>query len=94
MTVALFMFGPSSLLRLPDNLGIFLTGYALLGVAQGFLFIPILPEVIDSVYLKQKIVEGEDEYTDGIISDKAAGLYGSFLASGLIIAPLLGSFIH
>ena len=36
-------------------------GYALLGVAQGFIFIPILPEVLDSVYLKQGLIEGENE---------------------------------
>ncbi len=64
------------------------------GGALGFVFIPILPEMIDSIYVKQKLVEGEDERIDGIISDKAAGLYGSFYSIGMIISPLLGSVIY
>lgn len=31
---------------------------------------------------------------DGIISDKAAGLYGSFYSTGMIIAPLLGALVY
>jgi hypothetical protein len=31
---------------------------------------------------------------DGIISDKAAGLYGSFFSIGVIAAPLTGSAIY
>lgn len=40
------------------------------------------------------MVEGEDLYFDGIVSDKAAGLYGSFYSLGLIISPILGSEIY
>lgn len=69
-------------------------GYALLGVAQGFIFIPILPEVLDAIYFKNKITEGEDDDVDAVISDKASGLYGSFLSAGLIVAPILGSLVY
>ena len=93
MTVALFLFGPSNLLGLPNSNAIFLTGYALLGVAQGFLFLPIIPEVLDSIYIKRGIQEGSNEYIDGKISDKAAGLFGCSVSIGLILAPILGSFI-
>ena len=65
-----------------------------MGLGQGFLFVPIIPEVIDSIYEKQGIIEGEDENVDGIIGDKAAGLYGSFYSIGLIIAPLFGAFLY
>lgn len=64
------------------------------GIAQGFLFIPILPEVIDAIYTKTGATEGEDPYFDGIVSDKAAGLYGSFYSLGLIISPIIGSEIY
>jgi MFS family permease len=37
--------------------------------------------------------EGDDERIDGIISDKAAGLYGSFFSIGMIISPILGSLV-
>jgi hypothetical protein len=49
--------------------------------------------MIDSVYVKQGLVEGEDEQVDGVISDKAAGLYGSFYSIGMIISPIAGSVI-
>jgi len=38
--------------------------------------------------------EGEDLAFDGLVSDKAAALYGSFYSLGLIIAPLLGSWVY
>jgi len=38
--------------------------------------------------------EGEDERMDGIISDKAAGLYGSFYSTGMIVSPILGQAIY
>jgi len=58
------------------------------------LFTPILPEIIDAVYSKQKITEGEDEVVDAIISDRSSGIYGLFYAAGTISAPLVGSFVY
>ena len=46
------------------------------------------------MYTKMGAVEGEDPYFDGVISDKAAGLYGSFYSLGMIIAPIIGSEIY
>lgn len=94
MLASLILMGPSYLLHLPKQVWIFFIGFGLNGIAQGFLFIPILPEVIDAIYQKNGIIEGEDEYIDGIISDKAAGLYGSFYSLGVISAPLLGSLAY
>ena len=93
-TISLFIMGPSKLLGFPNDLWIFLLGYAMSGASLGLVFIPILPEVIDSIYIKQGIKEGQDEHMDAVISDKAAGLYGSFYSIGMIIAPLLGSFVY
>jgi hypothetical protein len=42
----------------------------------------LLPEIIESIYVHENIVEGEDEYIDAVINDKAAGLYGTFYALG------------
>ena len=79
---------------LPQYLWIYIVGYAILGFSQAFVFIPAIPDALDALYLAKDLREGEDEYVDGIISDKAAALYGSGLSSGLIIAPLLGSFVY
>lgn len=94
MAVSNFLMGPSKLLFLPPELWIFFVGYAINGVSQGFIFIPILPEVLEAVYQKEKLVEGDDEVLDGIINDKAAALYGLFYALGAISAPILGSMVY
>lgn len=94
MTVSIFLMGPSQILGLPDEFWVFAVGYGMLGCSIGLLFIPIIPEMIDSIYLIKNIKEGEDEYIDGVISDKAAGLYGSFLSIGLIASPIIGSVVY
>ncbi len=94
LTIGVFLMGPSELLHLGNNFWIFLIGYGIVGAAQALLFIPVIPEVVDSVYIKTKIKEGRDEYIDGVINDKASGLYGTFLSIGLIAGPLSGSFVH
>jgi len=62
--VSLFLMGPSELLHLPNSFWILLLGLAINGAAQGFVFIPLLPEIIDSVALKQELVEGIDDDLD------------------------------
>lgn len=52
--------GPSEILNLPNSLWIFLVGQSIVDGAQGFLFIPIIPELIDSYYETHGIEEGND----------------------------------
>lgn len=94
MAISNFLMGPSKLLFLPTEFWLFFVGYAINGLSQGAIFIPILPEVQEAIYQKRGLVEGEDEAIDGIINDKAAALYGLFYAVGAIAAPLLGSSIY
>lgn len=70
--LALFLMGPSTLLHLPDYLWIFLIGYSLLNCFQGFLFIPILPEILES------FSQTHPHLNEGITSDYASGMYSSF----------------
>lgn len=76
------MQGPSELLHFPDNNGLVLSGLALSGIAQGFIFIPLLPDAIEAVYLKENMVEGHNEYYDQLLNDMASGLYGTFYSMG------------
>jgi MFS family permease len=71
-----------------------LVGLGLNGFSAGMILTPVLPEIIESVYLKEKLVEGEDEIIDGIIADKASGLYNSFISLGIIVGPLIGSGVY
>ena len=50
--LSMFLQGPSLVLSLPDWNVLFLLGFAVNGFAQGFIFIPLLPDALDSVYIK------------------------------------------
>jgi hypothetical protein len=58
------------------------------------IYTPILPEIIDSVYQKTGIVEGEDGTLDALIADQSSGLYFTFFCFGVMIAPLAGSGVY
>jgi MFS family permease len=94
VTLGLFVMGSSSMLGLPDTILIFLVGYGVLNAAQGFLFIPILPEMIESFCDNNNVTEGQDEEIDELISDRSAGLYGTFYYVGMIVSPIGGSLIY
>lgn len=51
-SIAIAIMGPSYYLGMPNQLWILCIGQALSGSALGFVFIPILPEIIDSIYIK------------------------------------------
>jgi hypothetical protein len=85
--------GPSELLFLPDLVPIVLTGFAVNGIAQGFIFIPLLPDALEGVFIKEGIIEGENEQLDMLIADYGSGLYGTFFSIGQILAPILGGII-
>jgi MFS family permease len=94
VAISNFLMGPSALLSLPRELWIYFVGYGINGFAQGLVFVPLLPEVLEAVYQEKGFVEGDDPIMDGIINDKAAALHGIFYAIGAIAAPLLGSFVY
>ena len=54
-----------------------------------FFFIPSLPEVIDSVHLKEGIA-----ISDPTLNDKASGIYNAFYFLGAILAPILGGLMN
>lgn len=92
--LANMLMGPSQLLSLPDSFIIFVVGHALKGVSQAAIYIPILPEVQEAVYIKQGLVEGENEAIDAVINDKSASIYGLIYSVGAILAQILGSTIY
>jgi MFS family permease len=92
---SMILQGPSKLFGITNTgLAIVLVGFALNGVAQGFIFIPLLPDALEAVFIKEKIVEGENDQLDQIISDYGSGLYGTFFSTGQILAPIVGSAIY
>ena len=94
ISIGMFLMGPSSLLGLPNVLWIFLIGQGLVEGAQGFLFIPIIPELMESFYDSYGLKEGESQQVDEDICDRASGLYNTFYYSGMIVSPVLGSLVY
>ena len=56
--ISLILMGPSYYLGLPNQIWILIVGMGLQGASLGFIFIPILPEIIEALYDKHSIIEG------------------------------------
>jgi MFS family permease len=94
LTASTLLLGPSPTLGLSKNFTpLFYVGLALNGFASGILLPPALPEVLDSVYARQRLLEGADEVLDALVADRASGLYGVFICAGTILAPVVGSAV-
>jgi hypothetical protein len=44
---AMFLFGPSYMLNIPDNMWYTISSFFFLGIIQTFFFIPLIPEMIE-----------------------------------------------
>jgi len=94
LAVSVFLQGPSEYLGLPDNNAILIVGLGLSGIAQGFIFIPLLPDAIEAVYIKENMIEGQNEGYDQTLNDLSSGLYGFFFSTGQILAPIIGGALN
>ena len=52
------MMGPSSFFDLPNNYWLVVSAFPILGFFQVFVFIPIIPEMIERLQVDLKITEG------------------------------------
>ena len=86
--------GPSSLIGLPDRCGILLMGLISLGFIQALVFIPCLPEAIETLQYKYNIVEGYDPEFDNKLSDTTASLYSQLYNLAALIGPVIGGGMY
>ena len=70
------------------------TAQALVGFFQVFVFIPIIPEMIERIQDKLQVAEGKDEVIDNAINDKVNDSYGFVFALAQLMSPLVGSAIY
>ena len=77
------------MLGLPRSLGLLVSGLALNGVCIGFIFTPLLPEIL-YVVAKEEGFTKDDHY----LNDTASGIYNVSYALGTIIAPILGGLLR
>jgi MFS family permease len=64
-----------------------LVGEGAIGFSVGFLFTPLLPEIIAAVSEKNNLENSP------FLSDKASGIYNSAYGIGNCLAPILGGVI-
>ena len=84
--------GPTNYLGLPEHSkGIIMAGMVILGMIQAMIVLPVLPEVIDEVTLKYKLVNGVDPEADGKIHDTICSSYALFYQTSSLLSPIIGS---
>ncbi len=88
------LMGPSAILGLIQLKFLFFIGQICNGLGTGMILTPMLPEIMESIYQKEGIIEGEDENLDAIIADKASALYFTSFSLGVIIAPPTGGLVY
>jgi hypothetical protein len=88
-----WMMGPSKLLNFPQSLMLIIMGFPAIGIFQYFVFIPIIPEMLERLQVDMNVVEGEDEELDGAINDKVNDAYGLIYALATFVGPLIGSML-
>ena len=67
-----------------SSVAILMCGMAVLGFSCAWIFVPLMPEIIEAVQDKEQIQENED------LNDKASGLFNFSYAIGCLVAPILG----
>ena len=94
-SLAIGMMGPSKILGMPDkSMPLMLIGMFLLGFMQAFCFIPTIPEIMDVIQLKYKIILGYDEDFDAKLNDSISSLYNLFYCLSSLIGPILGGLMY
>ena len=68
--------------------------FPIIGFFQVFVFIPIIPEMIERLQVSNNIKEGQDELLDGQLNDKVNDMYGLIYALSMFISPLIGSQLY
>jgi MFS family permease len=62
-------------------------GLALLGFACANMFVPLLPQIIESVREREGISES------GTINDKASAIFNTAFGLGSTVAPIIGGYL-
>jgi len=87
-SLSLLILGPSNwMLGMGKSLPLTLIGWALLSFACSFIFVPLLPEIIECVSKKAGLENSP------FLADKASAIYNAAYGLGSCIAPIVGGSI-
>uniref|UniRef100_A0A7S3CIL2 Uncharacterized protein n=2 Tax=Strombidium rassoulzadegani TaxID=1082188 RepID=A0A7S3CIL2_9SPIT len=89
LAVGLIFVGPSLLLGLPEKLYLVMIGLCSNVMVVSVFFVQSIPEIVDALHLKYKIVEGLDDELDDLINDKVSGLYNTVTCLSSLICPIV-----
>lgn len=93
-----WLLGPSELLHFNENqttsLYLVIAAFPCMGIFQYFIFIPVIPEMLERLQGDLNIVEGADEEVDNSINDKVNDAYGFVYAASSFVSPLVGSMLY
>ena len=92
--LAHLMIGPSQFLNLQDSVALRVCGFAFLGFCEVFVFIPIIPEMLEHLQVDLKISEAKNEALYNKLNDKVNDLYGFIYALGDLSGPLIGAWLY
>ena len=65
-----------------------------MGIFQVFVFIPIIPEMIERIQVDLEITEGEHENVDLALNDQINEAYTLLYAFSNGVSPLIGAYMH
>lgn len=87
--MALILLGPSKLFGLHiGSLALTIFGLIFLGIGASALFVPLLPDIIESIQLEYALGENPN------LLSKAANAFNTAQSLGCIIAPILGGLLN
>lgn len=90
----IFLLGPSDILGLPDSVWLIISSQPPMGIFQVFVFIPIIPEMLERLQVDLEISEGANEEIDLALNDQVNEAYTLLFAFANGISPLVGGILH
>jgi MFS family permease len=93
-TTTMLLMGPSKFFNFPNELYVILLAYPLMGLNQVFIFLPIIPEMMERMYFKLQVREGDSAALDLRLSDLVNEAYVIIYAVSSFCSPILGSKLY
>ena len=88
------LMGPSIYFDLENKISTIVVGLVLLGTSINLAMIPCLPEAIDFIIYKYRIVEGFNPELDNKLSNVFSSLFSLINYFFALIAPIIGGLFY
>ena len=92
--IAMMLNGPSRVFGLPNEKYLIMIGLPILGFVQALLFIPSMPEAIECIQHKYKIVESTNMELDNKLNDVMGSMVSFTINLCGLFAPIIGGYMY